>query len=493
MNHNNNFQNDQGIFQRIVARFRTNPSNGFYLWAAMWPVLALVGVILLKLPMSSTRDTEVSLVDAIFTSISAVTLTGLTVLDTNLVWSTSGLVILLGLFQLGGLGAFAGLAALLLRIGQLTGLRENQIRRAQGLSADQDESRLSLWWIVKFMLGMQLTAFILIFISFSITDGQVQLNALWPSAFLAISAVNSAGFVYWGEFSAVTDNNLLMAIFSFFTVIGSFGLLVLHNLIGSYREVFKMRLGETRSIRTYVLSVRPLALREIWRRLSLDGKIVFSTSLLLLTVGALWVFVREYIGNGVLSDKDVFDAVFHALTESSFTRSSGFSTIDWSAPDTGTLLVVTALMFIGGASGSVGGGIRLTTFGLVAHKFISVIRGDQQQAIFGRGITDHDFRIALTFLTCSVIFLMTMVLLISQVTTANLENVIFETASAFSKTGFSTGLTTELGDIGKLLLATTMLVGRIGPLAVLTLLAGDPDRQQVAGTIRYPEESVVLG
>ena len=370
MNHNNNFQNDRGISQRIVAGFRTNPLNGFYLWVAMWPALALVGVILLKLPMSSRGDTEVSLVDAIFTSMSAVTLTGLTVLDTNLVWSTSGLVILLGLFQLGGLGAFAGLAALLLRMGQLTGLRENQLRRAQGLSADQDESRLGLWWIIKFMLGMQLAAFVLIFISFSIADGRVQLNALWPSVFLAISAVNSAGFVYWGEFSAVTDNNLFMAIFSFFTVIGSFGLLVLHNLVGSYHEVFKMRSGATRNIRTYVLSVRPLALREIWRRLSLDGKIIFSTSLLLLTVGALWVFVREYIGNGVLSDKGVFDALFHALTESSFTRSSGFSTIDWSTPNTGTLLVVTGLMFIGGASGSVGGGIRLTTFGLVAHKFV---------------------------------------------------------------------------------------------------------------------------
>ncbi|MDG1840482.1 MAG: potassium transporter TrkG [Dehalococcoidia bacterium] len=493
MNHNNNFQKNQGLVATLVAAFRTNPANGFYLWVAMWPVLALIGVILLKLPMSSTGDIEISMVDAIFTSISAVTLTGLTVVDTNLVWSTAGLLILLGLFQLGGLGAFAGLAALLLRIGQLTGLRENQIRRAQGLSSDQDESRLSLLWIVKFMLGMQLIAFLLIFISFSISEGRVHVSAMWPSVFLAISAVNSAGFVYWGEIDSVTGNNFLMAIFSFFTVIGSFGLLVLHNLVGSYREVFIMQLGTAKNIKSYILSLRAQALREIWRRLSLDAKIVFSTSFLLLTMGTVWVFVREYIGDGVLSDRGLFDALFHSLTESSFTRSSGFSTIDWSAPDTGTLLVVTALMFIGGASGSVGGGIRLTTFGLVAHKFISVIRGDQQQAIFGRGITDHDFRIALTFLSCSLIFLMTMVLLISQVTTANLENVIFETASAFSKTGFSTGLTGELGDFGKILLAITMLVGRIGPLAVLTLLAGDPDRQQNAGTIRYPEESVVLG
>ena len=340
---------------------------------------------------------------------------------------------------------------------------------------------------------MQLIAFVLIFISFSISEGRVHVSAIWPSVFLAISAVNSAGFVYWGEIDSVVGNNFLMAIFSFFTVIGSFGLLVLHNLVGSYREVFNMQLGTARNIKSYILSMRHQALREIWRRLSLDAKIVFSTSLLLLTTGTVWVFVREYIGDGVLSDRGLFDALFHALTESSFTRSSGFSTIDWSTPDTGTLLVVTALMFIGGASGSVGGGIRLTTFGLVAHKFISVVRGDQQQAIFGRGITDHDFRIALTFLSCSLIFLMTMVLLISQVTTANLESVIFETASAFSKTGFSTGLTSELGDFGKILLAITMLVGRIGPLAVLTLLAGDPDRQQTAGTIRYPEESVVLG
>ena len=492
MNHNN-FQKNEGLTSRLVAAFRTNPSNGFYLWVAMWPVLAIIGVVLLKLPMSSTGDIEISMVDAIFTSISAVTLTGLTVVVTNLVWSTVGLMILLGLFQLGGLGAFAGLAAILLRIGQLTGLRENQIRRAQGLSGDQDESRLSLLWIVKFMLGMQSIAFLLIFISFSISEGRVHVSAIWPSVFLAISAVNSAGFVYWGEIDSVAGNNFLMAIFSFFTVIGSFGLLVLHNLVGSYREVFNMQLGTARNIKSYILSLRHQALREIWRRLSLDAKIVFSTSLLLLATGTVWVFVREYIGDGVLSDRGLFDALFHALTESSFTRSSGFSTIDWSAPDTGTLLVVTALMFIGGASGSVGGGIRLTTFGLVAHKFISVVRGDQQQAIFGRGITDHDFRIALTFLSCSLIFLMTMVLLISQVTTANLESVIFETASAFSKTGFSTGLTSELGDFGKILLAITMLVGRIGPLAVLTLLAGDPDRQQTAGTIRYPEESVVLG
>lgn len=493
MNHSNNFQNNQGIFRRIVATFRTNPLNGFYLWLMMWPVLAVIGVILLKLPISSLENTEVTLVDAIFTSISAVTLTGLTVLDTNFVWSTTGLVILLGLFQLGGLGAFAGLAALLLRIGQLTGLRESQIRRAQGLSADQDESRLGLWWIVKFMLGLQSLAFILIFVSFSLSEGQVQIAALWPSIFLAISTVNSAGFVYWGELDALTDNNLMLAIFSFFTIIGSFGLLILHNLARSYHKVLVMRLGSARNIKAYVLSLSPAALREIWRRLSLDAKIVLSSSLSLLTAGTLWVFLREYVGDGALSDRGVFDALFHSLTESSFARSSGFTTIDWSTPDTGTLLVVTGLMFVGGASGSVGGGIRLTTFGLVAHKFASVIRGDQQQAIFGRGITDHDFRIALTFLTCSLIFLMTMVLLISQVTTANLESVIFETASAFSKTGFSTGLTSELGDFGKILLAITMLVGRIGPLAVLTLLAGDPDRQQTAGTIRYPEESVVLG
>ena len=95
MNHNN-FQKNQGLSSRVVAAFRTNPSNGFYLWVAMWPVLAIIGVVLLKLPMSSTGDVEISMIDAIFTSISAVTLTGLTVVDTNLVWSTAGLLILLG-------------------------------------------------------------------------------------------------------------------------------------------------------------------------------------------------------------------------------------------------------------------------------------------------------------------------------------------------------------------------------------------------------------
>jgi Trk-type K+ transport system membrane component len=196
---------------------------------------------------------------------------------------------------------------------------------------------------------VQSIAFILIFVSFSISEGQVQIAALWPSVFLAISAVNSAGFVYWGEFDALTDNNLLIAILSFFTIVGSFGLLILHNLAGSYYKVLVMRLGSTRNIKAYVLSLSPAALREIWRRLSLDAKIVFSSSFSLLTAGTFWVFLREYMGDGALSDRGVFEALFHSLTESSFARSSGFTTIDWSTPDTGTLLVVTGLMFVGGA------------------------------------------------------------------------------------------------------------------------------------------------
>ena len=122
-----------------------------------------------------------------------------------------------------------------------------------------------------------------------------------------------------------------------------------------------------------------------------------------------------------------------------------------------------------------------------------MLRGDANQALFGTSITDHDFRIALVFATCSILFLMGMVLLISQTTDAALEDVIFETTSAFSKTGFTTGLTASLSDEGKLLFCISMLVGRIGPLAVLTLFAGDPDRPSTPPTVHYPPESVTLG
>ena len=482
-----------GYRDRILDKFSKTPLNGFYLWVAMWPILSVIGTVLFLLPISTKEGIEVDLIDALFTAISAVTLTGLTVVGTADTWSVFGIVTMLTLFQLGGLGAFAGLAALLSKLGQLTGLRNNQLRRAQGLSIETEQMDLNLWWIVKFMLLSQSVALISIYLNLSIESGQWGVDALWASIFLAISSVNSAGFVHWGQFDEFSDNNGLMLLLSLFTIGGSIGFLVIRDLNLAYRRVL-LRYDEYISPRIFIRGVFSRSLLgDTWWRTSLDSKIVLSTSVGLLLVGTVWIFLREYLGGGLLSGQHFLDALIHGFTESSFARSSGFTTIDWSESNMGTLLVFTGLMFVGGASGSVGGGIRLATFGLLAHKFISVLRGDANQALFGRSITDHDFRIALVFATCSILFLMGMVLLVSQTTDAALEDVIFETTSAFSKTGFTTGLTASLSDEGKLLFCISMLVGRIGPLAVLTLFAGDPDRPSTPPTVHYPPESVTLG
>lgn len=425
-------------------------------------VITLVGAALLATPLAAQGESSVPFLDALFTASSAITTTGLATVDTGGAYSTFGEVIVLLMFQLGGLGYmlfiayFAHLlgARLSLRAGLLVG--ETMTGSTLGTLKDFARSVLAFTAVFELLGAIIYTAVFM---------GRFPLGrAVYLGIFHSVSAFSTAGFgLFADSFVGYREALAVHLITLVVTFAGGIGFFVLGDAYGF--TVRKVR-------------------RQGRPRLTTHTKLALAVSAILMVGGSLIVLAVE--PKGLPLSQRLLDATFQAVSASTTT---GFNTVDVGKMAPASLFTLILLMFIGTGPGGTGGGIKVTTFGVVIASVVALLRGEQDTVVFRRRMAlDTIYRaLALGMLATVTVVAATMVLTITEHT--SFVALLFEATSAFGTVGLSTGITSSLTPVGKVLISFIMLVGRLGPLAVGFALVGKPRRQR----FRYVEGEVFVG
>lgn len=443
-------------------------------------LLNVVGGAMLSLPISTADGSAASLRVAFFTAISASTVTGLTVVDTPEFWSQFGKAVIFVLMLVGGLEFITAATVLIAFIGRrATALEEDVYQDTVGDVSARNLTRVARNIVVAFFIGY-LAGAALIFVRMRSVADFTTLEAVWQSLFLSVSALNNAGFSILpnspggGNAETLGANPYLMWVITPLIIAGALG----WPFIMDMRRNWSPSLSRRRWPGLFVFN---------FQRFSLDTKLVLILTTFLYGFSALAFLFAEW--NGVLWDHSehgvIGSAIFHGVSG----RTAGFAALDWSATRDFTQLVFAGLMFIGGSTASVAGGIKVNTVAvLLASARSSALRNPTTE-IFRREIAPVLVSRALLVALLGVTFL-AVVLPILTYTDPHLPflPLMFETVSAFGTNGMSTGVSGELSMAGSIIFMITMLVGRVGPLTLVMLLAPRED-----ATYRYPEEPVRIG
>ena len=430
--------------------------------AGGFAVLIAVGSLLLLLPFATAPGQATSVLDALFTATSAVCVTGLVVVDTGTHWSPFGQAVILVLIQLGGLGFMTASTSLFLAIGRRTSLRERLLlRETLGAGALGDVTRL-VRQIAIFALVAEAIGFVFLFTRF------VQVaplgTALWWSLFHAISSFNQAGFDLFGNFQSLTpfrQDAYLIMVTSLLIIAGGLS----YSLFADA--------ARTRS----------------FGRLALNNKLVLVTTTALFALGTLVLLLtqlRDPTGAGQPSIAiQSLDAFFLSVSA----RSAGFSSLNVGALHEQSLFFIMGLMFIGGASGSTAGGIKVNTFSLLLLAVWSAIAGRTRTEAFGREVPQVlVYRaMAVALLALGIVFVSALILTSTE--TAPFIELLFEVVSAWATCGLSAGVTPSLSPIGRVVIILLMFIGRLGPLTLMIALT----LRQREVSFRYPTEEIRIG
>jgi trk system potassium uptake protein TrkH len=412
--------------------------------------LIATGTLLLTIPFASQSGVATPLVDALFTATSATCVTGLVVVDTGTYWSPFGQIVILVLIQAGGFGIMAGSTLLLLLlVGRRTTLRDRVLVKESlgGLQlggVTRIVKRIALFTVIAEGLGA-----VILGISFTLgPEAGPPGNplGLWWGLFHSVSAFNNAGFDLTGGFRSLTpfvDDWVVLLTIGTLLTLGGLGYAIVGDAVG----------------------------RRRWSRLALETKLVLATSAALLVGGAVGIGLTEWANPATLGALPPEQRALNALFESTTLRTAGFTALDTSAFVEASLFIAMALMFIGGASGSTAGGIKVTTFSVLLIAIVSTVRGDPSAQAFGRRIQHAVVYRALAVALLSIAFVFTIGLSLTLTTPHTFVQVLFEAVSAFATVGASTGITPDVDVPARLILVVAMFVGRLGPLTLVLALA----------------------
>ena len=459
-----------------VFQFNVNPS---LLFIVSFLLVIAVGTGLLLLPQATVE--QISLVDAIFTSTSAVCVTGLIVVDTATRFTTFGKTIILILIQIGGLGLmtfssffgffFKGTYSLRNQLFLKDYINENNI----------GEISRTLVRIIVFTFTVELIGAILIYFSLDAALLNSTYERVRFALFHAVSAFCNAGFstLSNGLFEAgFRDNYSLHLIIAFMIIIGGLGFPVIINGYNYLKNAF------VNATHHYI---DKLEHHHTTRIFTTNTKIVVTTTGALLLVGFITFFAFEYQHSlqGLSWYGKIVTAFFGSVTP----RTAGFNTVDMTTLALPTVLIYLILMWIGASPGSTGGGLKTTTFAVAILNTLSIAKGKNRVEAFKREITEESIRKAFAVILLSFLVIGLAVFLIMFLDPEkNLIAVAFECFSAFSTVGLSLGITGALSTGSKIVISITMFLGRVG---ILTLLIAFFYRLK-SPNYRYPEESVFI-
>jgi Trk-type K+ transport system membrane component len=428
------------------------------------------------MPFTAVSGNATSFADALFTAASAVTVTGLTSVDTALHWTFYGDVVIALLIQIGGFG-IVGFATLLgyLVDGRIS-LSSRVSARAEATVSGNPDIRKLITSILQMMLFFEALLFIFLFYRFFTEYGYDFQDAVGHGAFHAISAFNNAGFALYSDslMSFARDGWIIVPIFVG-AFMGSLGFPVLAEGWDRIKNSTNKFLG-----RKFVF------LPVQW---SLNSRIILWASLVLVVGGTAYVAILEWNNPRTLGPLDPITKILDSIFASIMPRTAGFNAQDINAMHPSTWLGMDLLMFIGGGSASTAGGIKIGTAVVLAYIVFTEIRGETAVNIGNRRLPRSIQRQALTIvgLTASV---SAFAIVIMRLTTEfPLDMIIFDVLSAVCTVGLSTGVTMDMHDPGKVMFAILMFIGRVGPVSMATALA----LRKAKRHFEYPKESPLIG
>ena len=398
----------------------------------------LVGTLLLMLPVSTARGHWASFETALFTSVSAVCVTGLVVQDTASFWSAFGQFVIMLLIQIGGLGIISVTAFLVTVSGRKISLLQRSLLM-ESISADQVGGIVKMTsFIFRLAFTVELIGAILMLPSFCINFG---LSGIWMAVFHSVSAFCNAGFdvmgTHTGTFSSLTyfsDSFGIVLPICALIVIGGIGFLTWGDI--AFHGIH-------------------------FKRYRMQSKVIIVTTAILILFPTLFFFMNDFSAYPL--KQRLCLSLFQAVTP----RTAGFNTVDMAAVTGVGRVMMIVLMLIGGSPGSTAGGIKTTTAAVLLANVIATVRRHRNTQMFGRRIDDDTVRQSATLLMIYPLFVLAAAQVISFIEDIPIGPCIFETASAIGTVGLSMGITPSLGTVSHLLLIMLMFFGRVGALTIM--------------------------
>ncbi|PYI57450.1 TrkH family potassium uptake protein [Paenibacillus flagellatus] len=430
-------------------------------------VATAVSTVLLLLPLSLKPGVRLAPVDALFTAVSGISVTGLGVIGVADTFSVFGTFVLLGVMQFGGIGIMTLGTFLWLLLGRNITLSYRRLIMV-------DQNRYNLSGVVQLMRSILLLALsfeaagtVVLGVYFRLagySDGWLQ--SFYYGLFHSVSAYTNAGFDLFGDsMLSFAEDYFVQSVTMVLLILGAIGFPVLLE------------------VREYVRA------RKKGFRFSLYAKVTVTTFFLLVVAGAvgIWIVESDSAFAGMPWHQKLFFSLFNSVT----TRSGGLATMDVNEFTGPTQMLMSILMFIGASPSSVGGGIRTTTFAVMILTLITFATGRSEVRVFRRSVGQEDVTKSFVVFTFAAMLVVTSVLLLDALEREHyaLDKIIFEVCSAFGTSGLSTGITGDLSVAGKALLSVLMFIGRIGILSLLLMFR----MKRRAEKYHFPREDLIIG
>lgn len=421
-----------------------------------------VGTVLLLLPIAST-GAETTLVQALFTSVSAICVTGLIVVDTPVHWSAFGQAVILLLIQVGGFGVMTIASLLALIVSRQLGLESRFIAAVSTRTVRLGDVGHVLRSLVRTTVVIEAAVALLLSLRWIVGYGVPIQEALWLGIFHSVSAFNNAGFALFSDnmMAYVADPWISLPV-AFSLIVGGLGFPVVFELYRHHRTPWR------------------------W---TLQARATVGMTLSLIAAGTLFVLLAEWGNPGTLGPLSVPGKMLAAFFQGVVPRTAGFNSLDIAQMNTGTWFGLDILMFIGGGSAGTAGGIKVTTVAVLGYAIWSELRGDRDVNAHRWRLSTNVIREALTVATLSLSLVVVATGILAMTSPFTLDAVLFEVVSAFATVGLSTGITADLAVPHQLVLVVLMFVGRLGPITLGTSLA----LRSRSREYRNPETTMIIG
>ena len=428
----------------------------------IWGFIAviLIGALLLMLPVSSKAGIITPFNEALFTSTSAVCVTGLVVQDTATYWSWFGQGIILVLIQIGGLGVITIAVSFALLSGRKISLMQRSVMQ-EAISAPKVGGIVRLTGFV--LKGTFLVEFTAAFIMMPVFLKDFGAKGIWMAIFHSISAFCNAGFdlmgtenVKYASLTSYISHPLINITIMLLIIIGGIGFLTWEDILKNKYRIKSYRM---------------------------QTKVILTTSLLLILFPAFFFFFRDF------ADMPMKERIFGSLFQAVTPRTAGFNTVDLTTMTEDGLGIVIALMLVGGSPGSTAGGMKTTTLAVLIANTLACFRRKEDAQMFGRRIENSTVKNAATIFMMYIVFFFGGAIVISAVEDLSFSTCLFETASAIGTVGLTLGITPGLGVISQIILMILMFLGRVGGLTLIyAALSGSGKKIS-----KLPQEKMTVG
>lgn len=464
-------------FSEVKFNYRREFLNPAQLFVTSFLLIIFLGTFLLMLPKATYEG--LSFIDALFTSTSAVCVTGLIVVDTGSYFTGFGQIVILALIQIGGLGilTFTSYFSYFFKGGSSY---ENQLALSDITSSQKlGEIFSTLKYIILITFSIELISGVLIYSSLDANNFQSQYDKVFFSVFHAVSGFCNAGFSTLSN-SLYEDgfkyNYALQLTIIFTFVIGGLGFPIVSNII----NYLKYRLRKLFSFGKNKIANKPWVL-------NLNSRITLITTVSISAIAFIAFYFLEY--NNTLAEHQGFGKMVTALFGATTPRTAGFNTIDTASMLFPTTMMIFFLMWIGASPASTGGGIKTSTFAIAILNILSLARGKSRIEIYRREIADSSVRRAFAIISLSLIVIGLGIILISVFEhDKSLMEIGFECFSAYGTVGLSLGITADLSNASKLIIAVIMFVGRVSMLTIIIAIFKKIKQKNY----RYPTEEITI-